>query len=167
MDKTITYRINPTITRNEDNTFEINFDIKIPAISDEVIKNVTIYNENNRKEIPSTVSDIADFVTKKSKIIDDLDKLNIVNPELSIDDVIYSIKKFIEIYPDTKLIFANILNFMISSHQHMENDDNIESIFRIFNYNSPIFNLKTEDLPTEDQLNNDEELVVDDTTNNE
>lgn len=167
MDKTITYRINPTITRNEDNTFEINFDIKIPAISDEVIKNVTIYNENNRKEIPSTVSDIADFVTKKSKIIDDLDKLNIVNPELSIDDVIYSIKKFIEIYPDTKLIFANILNFMISSHQHMENDDNIESIFRIFNYNSPIFNLKTEDLPTEDQLDNDEELVVDDTTNNE
>ena len=167
MDKTITYRINPTITRNEDNTFEINFDIKIPAISDEVIKNVTIYNENNRKEIPSTVSDIADFVTKKSKIIDDLDKLNIVNPELSIDDVIYSIKKFIEIYPDTKLIFANILNFMISSHQHMENDDNIDSIFRIFNYNSPIFNLKTEDLPTEDQLDNDEELVVDDTTNNE
>lgn len=167
MDKTITYRINPTITRNEDNTFEINFDIKIPAISDEVIKNVTIYNENNRREIPSTVSDIADFVTKKSKIIDDLDKLNIVNPELSIDDVIYSIKKFIEIYPDTKLIFANILNFMISSHQHMENDDNIESIFRIFNYNSPIFNLKTEDLPTEDQLDNDEELVVDDTTNNE
>ena len=167
MDKTITYRINPTITRNEDNTFEINFDIKIPAISDEVIKNVTIYNENNRKEIPSTVSDIADFVTKKSKIIDDLDKLNIVNPELSIDDVIYSINKFIDIYPDTKLIFANILNFMISSHQHMENDDNIESIFRIFNYNSPIFNLKTEDLPTEDQLDNDEELVVDDTTNNE
>ena len=167
MDKTITYRINPTITRNEDNTFEINFDIKIPAISDEVIKNVTIYNENNRKEIPSTVSDIADFVTKKSKIIDDLDKLNIVNPELSIDDVIYSIMLFIEIYPDTKLIFANILNFMISSHQHMENDDNIESIFRIFNYNSPIFNLKTEDLPTEDQLDNDEELVVDDTTNNE
>ncbi len=167
MDKTITYRINPTITRNEDNTFEINLDIKIPAISDEVIKNVTIYNENNRKEIPSTVSDIADFVTKKSKIIDDLDKLNIVNPELSIDDVVYSIKKFIEIYPDTKLIFANILNFMISSHQHMENDDNIESIFRIFNYNSPIFNLKTKDLPTEDQLDNDEELVVDDTTNNE
>ena len=52
MDKTITYRINPLITRNEDNTFEINFDIKIPAISDEVIKNVAIYNENNRKENP-------------------------------------------------------------------------------------------------------------------
>ena len=167
MDKTITYRINPLITRNEDNTFEINFDIKIPAISDEVIKNVAIYNENNRKEIPLTISDIADFVTKKSKIIDDLDKLNIVNPELSTDDVVYSIKKFIEIYPDTKLIFANILNFMISSHQHMENDDNIEGIFRIFNFNSPIFSSKAVDLPTEDQLDNNEELVVDDTTNNE
>lgn len=166
MDKTITYRINPTITRNEDDTFEINFEIKIPAISDEVIKNVAIYNENNKKEIPSTVSDIADFVTKKSKIIDDLNKLNIANPELSIDELINSIKEFIEIYPDTKLIFANILNFIISSHQYIENDDNIENIFRIFNNNSPIFKAE-EDLPTEDQLTNDEELVVDNTIDNE
>ena len=161
MDKTITYRINPTITRNEDDVFEINFEIKIPAISDEVIKSISTCTSNNRKEIPSAVADIADFASKQSKIIDDLNKLNIDNTDISIDDVANSIKEFIEIYPDTRLIFANILNFMISSHQYMEKDDNIENIFRIFNYyNSPI--AKTEDLPTEeDQLVEAEDFPTD------
>lgn len=123
------YEITPSITRNESNpdAFNIVASFEIPQIDENL--NKFINDAENHPEEVKLFNELLNYMESDSSIIKNTENLYThYEDDITIEKVSDKYKKFMEIYPDSVSVFANILNFMIEAQKNIQREENAAKI---------------------------------------
>ena len=118
------YEFTPSLTRNTSNpdAFNIIASFEIPQM-DEDLNNFI----NEAKDHPKEVNLFNELLN--SSIIKNTENLYThYEDDITIEKVADKYKKFMELYPDSATVFANILNFMIEAQKNIKREENAAKI---------------------------------------
>ena len=123
------YEFTPSITRNESNpdAFNIIASFEIPQMDENLNKFI-----NEAKDYPKEVNlfnELLNYMESDSSIIKNTENLYThYEDDITIEKVADKYKKFMELYPDSAIVFANILNFMIEAQKNIQREENAAKI---------------------------------------
>ena len=135
------YEFTPSITRNESNpdAFNIIASFEIPQMNKDLNKFI-----DEAKEHPEEVdifNELLNYMESDSSIIKNTENLYThYEDDITIEKVADKYKKFMELYPDSAIVFANLLNFMIEAQKSIQREENAS---KILEWITSIKNIKT------------------------
>ncbi len=135
------YEFTPSITRNESNpdAFNIIASFEIPQMNEDLSKFI-----DKAKEHPEEVdifNELLNYMESDSSIIKNTENLYThYEDDITIEKVADKYKKFMELYPNSAAVFANLLNFMIEAQKNIQREENAS---KILEWITSIKNIKT------------------------
>lgn len=123
------YEFTPSITRNESNpdAFNIIASFEIPQMNEDLSKFI-----DKAKEHPEEVdifNELLNYMESDSSIIKNTENLYThYEDDITIEKVADKYKKFMELYPNSATVFANLLNFMIEAQKSIQREENASKI---------------------------------------
>lgn len=135
------YEFTPSITRNESNpdAFNIIASFEIPQMNEDLSKFI-----DKAKEHPEEVdifNELLNYMESDSSIIKNTENLYThYEDDITIEKVADKYKKFMELYPNSAAVFANLLNFMIEAQKSIQREENAS---KILEWITSIKNIKT------------------------
>mgnify|MGYP004600094943 FL=1 len=156
------YEFTPSITRNESNpdAFNIIASFEIPQMNEDLSKFI-----DKAKEHPEEVdifNELLNYMESDSSIIKNTENLYThYEDDITIEKVADKYKKFMELYPDSAVVFANLLNFMIEAQKSIQREENaskiLEWITSIKNIKTPISDDAKYNTSTENNIISDDD----------
>ena len=116
------YEFTPSITRNESNpdAFNIIASFEIPQMNEALSK--FIDKAKDHSEEVNIFNELLNYMESDSSIIKNTENLYThYEDDITIEKVADKYKKFMELYPDSAVVFANLLNFMIEAQKRVRN----------------------------------------------
>lgn len=123
------YEFTPSLTRNTSNpdAFNIIASFEIPQM-DEDLNNFINEAKDHPKEV-NLFNELLNYMESDSSIIKNTENLYThYEDDITIEKVADKYKKFMELYPDSATVFANILNFMIEAQKNIQREENAAKI---------------------------------------
>lgn len=135
------YEFTPSITRNESNpdAFNIITSFEIPQMNEALSKFINEAKEHS--EEANIFNELLNYMESDSSIIKNTENLYThYEDDITIEKVADKYKKFMELYPDSAVVFANFLNFMIEAQKNIQREENAS---KILEWITSIKNIKT------------------------
>lgn len=162
------YEFTPSITRNESNpdAFNITASFEIPQMNEDLSKFI-----NEAKDHPKEVSlfnELLNYMESDSSIIKNTENLYThYEDDITIEKVADKYKKFMELYPNSAAVFANLLNFMIEAQKSIQREENASKILEWMTSIKNVINEISDDkLGSTDNIDNnpsaESEIISDD-----
>ena len=123
------YEFTPSLTRNTSNpdAFNIIASFEIPQMDENLNKFI-----NEAKDYPKEVNlfnELLNYMESDSSIIKNTENLYThYEDDITIEKVADKYKKFMALYPDSAVVFANFLNFMIEAQKNIKREENAAKI---------------------------------------
>lgn len=156
------YEFTPSITRNESNpdTFNIIASFEIPQMNEALSK--FIDKAKDHSEEVNIFNELLNYMESDSSIIKNTENLYThYEDDITIEKVADKYKKFMELYPDSAVVFANLLNFMIEAQKSIQREENaskiLEWITSIKNIKTPISDDAKYNTSTENNIISDDD----------
>ena len=135
------YEFTPSITRNESNpdAFNIIISFEIPQMNEALSKFINEAKEHS--EEVNIFNELLNYMESDSSIIKNTENLYThYEDDIIIEKIVDKYKKFMELYPDSAVVFANFLNFMIEAQKNIQREENAS---KILEWITSIKNIKT------------------------
>lgn len=156
------YEFTPSITRNESNpdAFNIIASFEIPQMNEALSK--FIDKAKDHSEEVNIFNELLNYMESDSSIIKNTENLYThYEDDITIEKVADKYKKFMELYPDSAVVFANLLNFMIEAQKSIQREENaskiLEWITSIKNIKTPISDDAKYNTSTENNIISDDD----------
>lgn len=156
------YEFTPSITRNESNpdAFNIIASFEIPQMDEALSK--FIDKAKDHSEEVNIFNELLNYMESDSSIIKNTENLYThYEDDITIEKVADKYKKFMELYPDSAVVFANLLNFMIEAQKSIQREENaskiLEWIISIKNIKTPISDDAKYNTSTENNIISDDD----------
>lgn len=156
------YEFTSSITRNESNpdAFNIIASFEIPQMNEALSK--FIDKAKDHSEEVNIFNELLNYMESDSSIIKNTENLYThYEDDITIEKVADKYKKFMELYPDSAVVFANLLNFMIEAQKSIQREENaskiLEWITSIKNIKTPISDDAKYNTSTENNIISDDD----------